>query len=249
MSRRKIVAGNWKQNGSKVFLENFMSAIKEVEDVDVVISPPFPYLEKASALSAKLGTVSVSAQNASLYSDGAFTGEVSVEMLKEVGVEFVIVGHSERRELFGESDLVVADKVSKVLASGLTPILCVGETLEQREADETIAVCSRQISSVLDVVGVDTFENVVVAYEPVWAIGTGKSATSKEAQEVHAAIRALLSDSLVGLGDKVSVLYGGSVKANNAIELFSQEDIDGALVGGASLKIEEFNEIIKAAGI
>ncbi|WCN08311.1 triose-phosphate isomerase [Marinomonas mediterranea] len=249
MSRRKIVAGNWKLNGSKDFLQHIVETLVSVNDVDVVIAPPFPYLEKASALVADLNGLSVSAQNVSSYSDGAFTGEVSVAMLKDIGADSVIVGHSERRELFGETDAIVAEKISQVLKFGLTPILCVGETLEQREQGSTIEVCSTQIKSVLDVVGAENFDNVVIAYEPVWAIGTGKSASSAEAQEVHASIRKLLSESLEGLGKKVSILYGGSVKAANAKELFEQEDIDGALVGGASLKVEEFNEIIKAAGI
>lgn len=215
------------------------------ERVDVVVCPPFPYISQAKDV---LGgsVVSVGAQNLSSFKDGAYTGEVSGSMLLDLGCSWVIVGHSERRSIFGETDDVVASKVALALDLGLKPILCVGETLEQREAGEAEAVVRTQLDGVLSVVGAELAGNIVVAYEPVWAIGTGRTATPDQAQVMHAFIRSHLQRSGVP-SQKVKILYGGSVTAANASLLFVKPDIDGALVGGASLVAESFSLICAAA--
>ncbi len=251
MTRKKIVAGNWKMNGSlasnEQLLEGIIAKIESSSDSLVIVSSPSPYLGQVSEL-VKNTTVSLAAQNVSQHSSGAYTGEVSLDMLKEFSVEYVLVGHSERRTYYSETDSIVADKVKAVLESGMKPILCIGETLEERQAEQTLNVCVKQIDAVLNTVDVSNFENVVIAYEPVWAIGTGLSATAQQAQDVHEFIRKHIATYNANVAEKVQILYGGSVKANNSEELFSMADIDGALVGGASLIVDEFVGIIKAAG-
>jgi triosephosphate isomerase len=250
MTRTKIVAGNWKMNGSidaNKALINDIQPLVESQIATVIVAPPSVYLSQVREL-LKNSNIALAAQNVSEHKMGAYTGEVSVEMLKDFGVSYVILGHSERRSYYGETDSLVAQKVAAVLDAGLTPILCVGETLAEREAEATLKVCESQVSAVIKHVGVAAFKNIVIAYEPVWAIGTGLSATAQQAQDVHHAIRHYigLQDQIVA--EKVQILYGGSVKSSNSKELFSMPDIDGALVGGASLVIEEFVGIVKAAG-
>jgi triosephosphate isomerase len=215
--------------------------------VSVAVCVPFPYLAQAQSLLAAT-PVAWGAQNLSEHAQGAFTGEVSASMIADFSCRYVLVGHSERRALYGDSDPVVARKFLAAQQAGLVPVLCVGETLAQRDAGETLPVVSAQLQAVLDCVGVSAFSQAVIAYEPVWAIGTGRTATPEQAQEVHAGIRALLSglDPVVAGG--VQVLYGGSVKAQNAAELFAQPDIDGGLIGGASLVADDFLAICRAAG-
>lgn len=251
--RQMFVAGNWKMHGTKASIKTLITelnaSISGVKGVDIAICPPAVYLDYVShALSVT--NVKLGAQNSAIEpSEGAFTGETSVAMLKDVGCQYVILGHSERRSLFGETNQEVAEKVKTVLGSGLTPILCVGETLEEREAGKLETVISAQMNAVLDVIGIKAFEKVVIAYEPVWAIGTGKTATAQQAQEVHAFIRSLLASSDAAVANKVIIQYGGSVKPNNAKELFEQPDIDGGLIGGASLNAEDFVAICQAAGV
>ncbi len=246
MTRRKIVAGNWKMNGSSESVVELVKGLKSNDAVDVVIAPTFVYLPVVSD-ALKGSGIKLAAQTVSEFASGAYTGEVSLAMLKDFSVSHVILGHSERRSLFLETDAQVAKKVLATLEAGLTPILCVGETLEQREAGTTLDVCNAQVDAVLELVGVEMFDKVVVAYEPVWAIGTGKSATSEQAQEVHKGIRDNIAEKSLEIAQKVAILYGGSVKASNSAELFAQPDIDGALVGGASLDAKEFNSIIESA--
>ena len=250
MTRQKIVAGNWKMNGSLESIAELMADLArriESNSAQVIVAPSLPYLAQVSEL-AKGTLFSLAAQNVSEQAAGAFTGEVSLSMLKDFSVEYVLVGHSERRALFGETDRVVAEKTKAILAAGLKPILCIGETLDQRQSGTTLAVCHAQVAAVLELVGIDAFENVIIAYEPVWAIGTGLSATAEQAQEVHFAIRQNLATLNSLVAEKVQILYGGSVKASNSSELFSMPDIDGALVGGASLLVDEFVGIVKATG-
>lgn len=246
MTRRKIVAGNWKMNGSSESVVELVKGLKSNDAVDVVIAPTFVYLPVVSD-ALKGSEIKLAAQTVSEFASGAYTGEVSLAMLKDFSVSHVILGHSERRSLFLETDAQVAKKVLATLEAGLTPILCVGETLEQREAGTTLDVCNAQVDAVLELVGVEMFDKVVIAYEPVWAIGTGKSATSEQAQEVHKGIRDNIAEKSLEIAQKVAILYGGSVKASNSAELFAQPDIDGALVGGASLDAKEFNSIIESA--
>lgn len=245
--RTKLVVGNWKMHGSlavnRELLRGVVAGVSSVGGADVAVCVPFPYLAQAQQMLAAT-PVRWGAQNLSEHAAGAFTGEVSAAMLADFGCRFVIVGHSERRALYGESDAVVAAKFVAAQAAGLTPILCVGETLAQREAGETLQVVQRQLEAVL---AVATLESAVVAYEPVWAIGTGRTATPDEAQEVHAAIRARVAACDAALASRLPVLYGGSVKAQNAGKLFAQADIDGGLVGGASLVADEFLAICQAA--
>ncbi|WP_078084324.1 triose-phosphate isomerase [Microbulbifer mangrovi] len=243
--RKTLVAANWKMHGTKAFAEQLLAELNsglesEKCSAQVVICPPFPYL---GAVADSIGQAALGAQNLSEQSSGAFTGEVSAEMLVDCGVRYVIVGHSERRSLYGESSELVASKFAAAKAAGLTPILCVGESLEEREAGKTLQVVAEQIQAVSALDLPDTWQNAVVAYEPVWAIGTGKTATPEQAQEVHQYIRQQLGEA----GAETQILYGGSVKAANAAELFAKADIDGALVGGASLKADEFTKICCAA--
>jgi len=249
--RTPLIAGNWKMfktvHEAVVFVKELRGTIKDVADVEVVVGPPFTALH-AAAEAARNSNIAVAAQDMHWEREGAFTGEVSAAMITEAGAEYVIIGHSERRRLFGETDAIVNRKVAAAIAATLTPIMCVGETLEERERNETLAVLDRQIKDGLDnVTGGDVAE-LVIAYEPVWAIGTGRNATAAQAEEAHAHIRTRLRQWFGGeAAEQCRVLYGGSVKPDNAAELLSQPDIDGALVGGASLNPEGFAEIIAAA--
>ena len=250
MVRQKIIAGNWKMNGSLASVEKLITGLVSsinTNDIEVIVSPSFPYLSIANDLLAP-SSIKIAAQNISYEQSGAFTGEVSVSMLQDFGVEYVLVGHSERRALFGETNEIVAKKTEAVLAAKLTPILCIGETLEERQQGVTVDVCNSQVNAVIDTVGIEAFEKIIIAYEPVWAIGTGLSASAEQAQEIHKAIRDNLTKLHSDIGNGVRIVYGGSVKASNSSALFTMPDIDGALVGGASLDVEEFVGIIKSAG-
>ncbi len=250
MSRKLYIAGNWKMNTSlaegKALAAGLTDAVGQVADVDVAVAPPFVYLAGVGeALGA--GNISLGAQNMYYEDNGAFTGETSGAMLKDVGCSFVILGHSERRHVIGETDELINRKVVKALADGLDVILAVGELLEERQADQTMDVVSRQVKIGLEGVSAADMARVTVAYEPVWAIGTGVTASPEQAQEVHAEIRALLASLYdQAIADATRIQYGGSVKADNAAELLSLPDVDGALVGGASLKVDAFVGIITA---
>lgn len=252
--RRKLVAGNWKMNGRLGQNAELLSQLRlwaddqpKVQDglVELLFCVPFAYLAQA-AEQLQDSPLLVGAQTLSEFPEGAYTGEVSARMLLDFGCRYVIVGHSERRQIFNETNVQIAQKVQAAMASGLVPILCVGETLNQREAGETLAVVFAQLDAVFQAIPENQVTEFVVAYEPVWAIGTGKTATPDQAQQVHAAIRAKLAEKHPDLGQKTLILYGGSVKAENASSLFSQPDIDGGLVGGASLNARDFIEICKA---
>jgi triosephosphate isomerase len=253
MNRRSIVAANWKMNGSLSLVNSMVSELKTLElneNVDVVICPSFPYLAAFSQVGNNAGLAkafTLGAQNLSEHKQGAFTGEVSVAMLQEVGVNYVILGHSERRSLYQESSVLVAHKVKAALASGLKPILCIGESESERLAEQTDVVLAAQLQPVIDEIGIEKFADVVVAYEPVWAIGTGKTASPEMAQSTHQFIREFIAKIDESVAVKVPLLYGGSVNATNCEELFAQADIDGGLIGGASLKAEEFKIICSAA--
>jgi triosephosphate isomerase len=244
--RRKLVVGNWKMQGSRAANEPLLAAIAQSRPFgcDVAVCPPFPYLAEV-ALAFAGSDLRWGAQDCSVHEQGAFTGEVSAAMLAEFGCRYAIVGHSERRQYHDESDQLVADKAKAALARGVTPIVCVGESLAQREAGETDAVVKRQLSAVIHTLAHCAGE-MVVAYEPVWAIGTGRTATPEQAQAVHALLRAQLH-AATPHADQMKILYGGSVKAENAATLFAQPDIDGGLIGGASLKANDFIAICRAA--
>jgi triosephosphate isomerase len=245
--RRKLVAANWKMNGTRVDNERWLQAFRaSPPHCETVVCAPFVYLGQVVEGLAGTGA-DAGAQNASASAPGAFTGEVAGEMLVDCGVRWVIVGHSERRSLYAESDLVAAAKAAHALALGLRPIVCVGETLEQREKGQTAAVVDAQLDAVLRACTPAQLTRGAIAYEPVWAIGTGRTATPQQAQEVHAAIRAKMAAVDRDAAAAMRVLYGGSVKAANAADLFSQPDIDGGLVGGASLVAAEFLAICAAA--
>jgi len=249
--RRKLVAGNWKMNGSLAANTALISQIRAGlsslgEDVDVAICVPAPYLAQVQA--QILGSMlALGAQDVSAHASGAYTGEVSASMLREFTCLYVIVGHSERRAYHGETDAVVAAKVRAALQAGLVPVICVGETLAEREAGQTAEVVRRQLGAVLAVLAPADLENIVVAYEPVWAIGTGKTATPAMAQEVHAQLRAQLAQKDARWAPRVQLLYGGSMKPDNARELLAQSDIDGGLIGGAALNALDFLTIVEAA--
>ncbi len=245
--RKKLVAGNWKMHGSLAENATLLTAIKSaLAGVDAVVCVPFPYLAQAQAMLAG-SSIAWGAQNVSEQAKGAFTGEVSTAMLLDFGCKYVIVGHSERRSLYGESDGLVASKYKVAQAAGLIPILCVGESLEERESGVTEAVVARQLDAVIDAAGVGSLANAVVAYEPVWAIGTGKTASPEQAQAVHAFIRGKIASLDAAVADHLVIQYGGSVKAANASELMAQPDIDGGLIGGAALVADEFAAICLAA--
>jgi triosephosphate isomerase len=248
--RQPLVAGNWKMHGSRVdnasLVRSLLDLLRPQRLAEVVVCPPFVYLWEASRL-LKDSDVQLGAQSVSAEVQGAFTGEVSAAMLRDVGCRYAIVGHSERRHLYGESDALVARKFVAAQAHGLVPLFCVGETLDQRERGRTDEVVVRQIDAVLSVTGVRAFAKAIVAYEPVWAIGTGRNASPDQAQDVHALIRTKLGVLDGTIAKSVRILYGGSVKASNARELFAMPDIDGGLVGGASLKADEFAQICAAA--
>ncbi|WP_081768957.1 triose-phosphate isomerase [Herbaspirillum sp. RV1423] len=249
--RRKLVAGNWKMNGGLAANAALIADVKAGLAVvgvqaDIAVCVPAPYLAQVQAAVAG-SALALGAQDVSAHASGAYTGEVSGAMLAEFACKYVIVGHSERRAYHGESDEVVAAKAVAALKSGLTPIVCVGETLAEREAGQTNAVVGRQIDVVLSVLDAADVEKIVVAYEPVWAIGTGKTATPAMAQDVHAMLRARLAAKNAGAAVRVQILYGGSMKPDNARELLAMSDIDGGLIGGAALKAADFLAIVQAA--
>lgn len=247
--RRKLVAGNWKMHGSRAENAPLIDAIlasSQLERIDCLICPPFVYLAEIAGL-LRGSAVKLGAQDLCAESQGAYTGEVSAGMLRDVGCRYVIVGHSERRALYGEDDVLVARKFAAALAQGLTPILCMGELLAEREAGRTEQVVGRQLDAVVALTGIAAFGGAVIAYEPVWAIGTGRTASPQQAQEVHEFIRQRLALQDAKIADALPILYGGSVKTGNARELFAQRDVDGGLIGGASLKAEEFLSIVMAA--
>lgn len=259
-ARKPLIAGNWKMNGSVEMAETLADAIAAGVDggstggnsgggnsVEVLLIPPFPYLDRLSERAASAGML-LGAQDVSAHESGAYTGEVSGAMLADVGASHVLVGHSERRQMHGETDEVVAAKFEAARSAGLKPVLCVGETREQREAGETESVIGAQVDAVIARCGAAGFDGAVIAYEPVWAIGTGLVATPEQAQRVHAFIRARLADHDATIARCIRILYGGSMKPQNAADLLACSDIDGGLIGGASLKADEFLAII-AAGV
>ena len=245
---KKLIAGNWKMNGSladnDALVRALVAGLATAGGCDVAVAVPAPYLAQVQAL-VQGSALALAAQDVSQHAAGAYTGEVSAAMLREFGVRYVLVGHSERRQFHGETDADVAVKAQRALASGITPIVCVGETLAERESGQTEAVVKRQLAAVIHVNG-HCISEVVVAYEPVWAIGTGKTATPEQAQLVHAVLRAQLA-AASDQAPRIRLLYGGSMNAANAAELLAQADIDGGLIGGASLKAPDFLKIIAAA--
>lgn len=247
--RKKLVAGNWKMHGSlqknAALLEQVKAGVSGLA-CEVAVCPAYPYLAQAQALLSG-SPVAWGAQSVSEHPAGAYTAEVSAAMLQDFGCRYVLVGHSERRALFGETDGVVAAKFAAAQKAGLVPVLCVGETLAEREAGLTAAVVSRQLAAVLDAQGVAALASAVVAYEPVWAIGTGVTATPQQAQEVHAAIRSQVAALDASVANGLRILYGGSVKPQSAAELFGQADVDGGLIGGAALVADDFLAICRAA--
>ncbi|TDB51526.1 triose-phosphate isomerase [Photorhabdus khanii] len=248
--RHPFVMGNWKLNGSTHMVNELITGLsKELNHVagcEIAIAPPALYLSQAKQ--ALVGShMALGAQDVDINLSGAFTGETSAEMLKDIGAEYIIIGHSERRTYHKESDEFIAKKFAVLKEQGLIPVLCIGETEQENEAGQTETVCARQIDAVLNTLGVEAFQDAVIAYEPVWAIGTGKSATPAQAQAVHKFIRDHIAKRDTAIAEQVIIQYGGSVNAGNAAELFTQPDIDGALVGGASLKADAFAVIVKAA--
>jgi triosephosphate isomerase len=249
--RRMIISGNWKMNMERQealeLVESILHGVDGIACTDIVICPPFLYLEHAAR--STTGTrVRVGAQNLFYRVRGAFTGEISAPMLKSVGCSYVIIGHSERRSYFHETDMEINQKVRKSLEYGLVPILCIGETLEERKQGRTFEVLNRQLVYGLEGIEEEQIENMIIAYEPVWAIGTGISARGEQAEETHCRVRSILCDFTgKGVSEKVRIIYGGSVTPENADELLSQEDIDGGLIGGASLKAETFCRIVSVA--
>ncbi len=248
--RQPLVAGNWKMNGSRASVFELLTGIREgvktVPGVEVLVCPPYIYIPEVQG-QLHGAPVSWGGQDLSLQESGAYTGEVSGPMLVDFGCSYVIVGHSERRSYHVESDEQVAAKFAAALQSGLTPILCVGETLEQREQNTTEEVVARQLNAVIELCGIAMLGMGVIAYEPVWAIGTGKTATPEQAQDVHGFIRGMLAQQDSAVAEKIRILYGGSMKPSNAAELIGKPDIDGGLIGGASLKAEDFIGICQAA--
>ncbi|PIF27034.1 triosephosphate isomerase [Acidovorax sp. 56] len=246
--KKKLIAGNWKMNGGLVanegLVRGLLAGLASAPSCDVAVAVPAPYLAQVRALTAG-SPIALASQDVSAHASGAYTGESAAGMLKEFDVRYALVGHSERRQYHGESDAVVAEKARQALALGITPIVCVGETLQERESGQTEAVVKRQLAAVIHVNG-HCISEIVVAYEPVWAIGTGRTASPEQAQQVHAVLRAQLAAASAH-ADRVRLLYGGSMNAANAAELLAQPDIDGGLVGGASLKPEDFLKIIAAA--
>jgi triosephosphate isomerase len=248
--RRPFIAGNWKMHGSRAenaeLIEGLLLGLPAQPAADIAVCPPFVYLWEISRL-LKASSIALGAQSVCAEGAGAFTGEVAASMLKDIGCTYVIVGHSERRAIYKEDDALVARKFLAAQSQGLTPILCVGETLEERERGHTTQVVSRQLGAVLGLAGVKSLKNAVIAYEPVWAIGTGKNATPEQAQAVHAHIRSEVAAQDAKIAAEMRVLYGGSVKAGNARDIFAMPDVDGGLIGGASLKADEFLKICAAA--
>ncbi|WP_298610345.1 triose-phosphate isomerase [uncultured Thiothrix sp.] len=247
--RRILVAGNWKLNGNKASIQQLVNSIvtgaNELTKVSIAVCAPYVYLPLTAELLGS-SAVALGAQDVSEQDSGAFTGEVSAPMLLEIGCKYVIVGHSERRALFGEKDGDTARKFAAARKQGLIPILCLGESLAEREAGQTETVVARQLDAVLELEGVQALSDAVIAYEPVWAIGTGKTATPEQAQAVHAFIRERIAAQDEAVAKKIQILYGGSVKGSNAAELFAMQDIDGGLIGGASLDAQDFLKICQA---
>ncbi|TGN41380.1 triose-phosphate isomerase [Marinobacter confluentis] len=245
--RKPILIANWKMNGSlhsnQALLTRMLAKLRPIrKTIDLVICPSFPYLFQVRDLLGYTG-LALGAQNASLATSGAHTGEVSATMLQEMGCRYVLVGHSERRSIYHETDAEVAARFRQVLGADMTPVVCVGETLEERDQGNTMTVIERQLQAVIDEAGIAALTSSVIAYEPVWAIGTGKTASSQQAAETHQAIRQFLDRCAPGAGQSTRIVYGGSVKAANAAELFQSPEIDGGLIGGASLQSEEFSAI------
>jgi len=246
--RRPFIAGNWKMfktvAEASSFVADLRTAVTNAIGVQIVVAPPFTAIH-AAAQAARGSNIEVAAQDLHWEKQGAFTGEISATMIKEAGAAYAIIGHSERRQLFGETDAVVNRKVQSAIAQGLTPIVCIGETLEERERNETLAILDRQIKDGLDGVTAEQTAALVIAYEPVWAIGTGRNATAAQAGEAHSHIRTRLRQWFgADAADKCRVIYGGSVKPDNIRELIAEPDVDGALVGGASLEVKSFGEIV-----
>jgi triosephosphate isomerase len=250
--RRPVVAGNWKMHGSRsanqALLSELERRVRPDWPIDVAVFPPYVYLAEA-ARTLDEGPIRVGAQDVCAEASGAFTGQVGASMLKDVGCRYVIVGHSERRRLYHEDDVLVGRKFAAVLQVGLTPVLCVGETLEEHEAHHAEAVVARQIDAVIAMNGIGSFAHAIVAYEPVWAIGTGRTASPQQAQAVHAYLRSRIAAQDANIARHLRILYGGSVKGGNAAELFVMPDVDGGLVGGASLSADEFLQICAAAAL
>ena len=248
--RRPLVAGNWKLNGSLSSISELISGIRErqdqVKNAELAVCPPYIYLSHVQDL-LQGSDIFLGAQDCSDQESGAYTGEVAAEMIKEFDCTYNIIGHSERRHIYGDSNETVATKFAHVIKNGLTPILCVGETLQDREEGHTEVVIAKQINAVLDLFGVKAFSNAIIAYEPVWAIGTGKTATPEQAQEVHEEIRLIIGAQNKNIAANIRILYGGSMKPDNAKQLLAQSDIDGGLIGGAALKAEDFIGIAIAA--
>ncbi len=246
--KKRFVAGNWKMNGSlaqnRDLLNALIDTVKNAES-DVVVFPPAIYIQQVATM-VEGTNIKVGVQNISPEAKGAFTGEISLSMVNDFGCDYVLIGHSERRTLYGETNEDVAKKMQAVVDAKLTPVICVGETLEERESGRTEAVIKEQLTSVIDAIGIDAFNNAVIAYEPVWAIGTGKTATPEEADQVHDFIHCTLKVYDDNISDLVRVVYGGSVNASNVDSLFAKQNIDGALVGGASLEAEGFTKIALA---
>ncbi|MCL9783536.1 triose-phosphate isomerase [Vibrio sp. S4M6] len=250
--RRPVVMGNWKLNGSKTMVTELLTGLNEelegVTGVDVAVAPPALYVDLAERLIEAGGNkIILGAQNTDLHNSGAYTGDMSAEMLKDFGATHIIIGHSERREYHNESDEFVAQKFAFLKKNGLKPVFCIGESEAQNEAGETETVCARQIDAVINAHGVEALNDAIIAYEPIWAIGTGKAATADDAQRIHASIRAHIAKKDAAVAEQVIIQYGGSVKPENAASYFAQPDIDGALVGGASLDAKSFAAIAKAA--
>ena len=250
--RQPLVAGNWKMNGStdsiRTLVDGIRAGIGAVTTAEMAVCPPYVYIPMVAAL-LQNSAISYGAQDVSDQEAGAFTGEVAPGMLADIGCKYAIVGHSERRSIYGESDAFTARKFAAARKAGLVPVLCVGELLEEREEGITEAVVARQLNAVISLTGIAALGSAVIAYEPVWAIGTGKTASPQQAQEVHAFIRAKLAGFDKAVADKVRILYGGSMNAGNAAELLSMPDIDGGLIGGASLKAADFLAIGVAANV
>lgn len=250
--RQPLIAGNWKMNGTKASAEALLSGViagaTAIAKAEIAVCPPFPFLSLGEQMLAG-STVRLGAQTVSTEPSGAYTGEVSAAMLAEFGCRYVICGHSERREYYGETDEIVAKKLSACLAQGLTPILCVGESLQQREQGQTETVIAGQIDGIVTRIGIDAFSRIEIAYEPIWAIGTGMTATPEQAQAVHVFIRQRIAGDSQAIAGKIRILYGGSMKAANARDLLSQPDIDGGLIGGASLVADDFLAICQAGDL
>jgi triosephosphate isomerase len=246
IQRKPLVAGNWKMNTTAdeaiELARSIATDIGAIAETDIVLCPPFVWLSSIASVITNT-SIKLAAQNLYWEDKGAYTGEISARMLKDVGCDYVIIGHSERRQYFGDTDQTVNNKLKKAIEVELTPIVCLGESLQDREADRTSALITKQFNNGFE--GFTDFEKVIIAYEPIWAIGTGKTATTKQAQEVHSLLRGLLRQKTKSYGE-VRILYGGSVKPENAAELFAHADIDGFLVGGASLKADDFITIIRA---